>query len=1199
MSLITSKAPNPDKGRRYLASLDQALCNGSWLEVAELARKTDKHAPERKCFTLTARTEAQIASASHRPTSASSTGTSSIHSLNEAIPKLEEAIATADSGEAYCAQICLAEVYWLQEDAAATLKALAVGSDPSATSGTHTAPLGWLEVCSVKASYMRAAALEALGEDREVQAAYRAAVSQTPGSRTPELRRWTERLLARACMYGSKGTVQPNYASLSQALSSFRAWSNFWQRASPPVSGVGIDVARVEVPRRQVWKAYYDLLSNILQHGFLYNSNASPSSDSIVVPGGEASDERYVDAKIRQRAELKRVESTYESLLFNETQFPKASQTNTEIEGWIEQAVGNWRILCGAAWTDAELGEGGKDAVGRAMLEILYRAATKTFHSTAILRQLFNVHAAIGEFELAIHAFNSYVEIVGKGKARALKTGKHPLDLDTDDTAIMTAADAVRVLCKYGDRDQAEKATAVSKTLQEWLDQQQPTTSEELETREDVETGHPEPPSQPPASALSSMTLAAAHRAIGTAQAHWARLTYDTDARSGRQSDAVKSLRKALAYDAESVESAYALARVLAETQDVPAAIVVIKHSIAVADNSDGDDGIEDFGRHRQLIPMWHLLSLCLTAGDDYEPAMKMCEAALGQFGDASVLFGQPGVPNAQRQSRAFLGLVDQMDFYEKQAIIEIKMTQLTFVELTEGAESAVELCEELLSFYARLFGSPEQLQTPAKPPLTANTIVPPTRSGGRLRSIAGSIRHRSGRTSVEKGVTRQPSVTSTAPRTSAESGPPNGYASGSPIAITLTNEDGVSAEKPKHDHHHHHHLHVPFKIRGHHGDSREVGNLRTKRSAEGLNNTSGLDGRDAAPAVPPKDSDVVDHAPGAADPSMIQPAVRYSTFAETSASPQQPLGDPQHNTSHGTWLPHLGHDSQSPEHDVRSPAPLPAFSATSSPQFSSLQQRQHQISILVKLWLFIAGLYVRADLHDDASGATEEACKLVETLEADKGAQHANARRLFEKGWGGGKSVDELWADAYSLKGGLATARGLPFEAMEQYERALSHFPDHAEGIIGLSDLLMDIYEEKLPAEEPQPLFEPSPSASGTFSDHPTTLPGFDSRPTTGKSTLAEAGRTLPTAAGRQKDPMPAELNRLAARDRAYMLLVNLTKLGSGWDNAEAWFTLARAYELSKQVGKAKQALWWVVELENSKPMRAWCEVTAGGYVL
>ena len=64
-------------------------------------------------------------------------------------------------------------------------------------------------------------------------------------------------------------------------------------------------------------------------------------------------------------------------------------------------------------------------------------------------------------------------------------------------------------------------------------------------------------------------------------------------------------------------------------------------------------------------------------------------------------------------------------------------------------------------------------------------------------------------------------------------------------------------------------------------------------------------------------------------------------------------------------------------------------------------------------------------------------------------------------------------------------------------------------------------------------------------------------------------------------------------------MLLSNVTKLGSGWDNPQAWLTLARSHELSKQIGKAKQALWWVIELEDNKPMRPWSEVTGGGYTL
>lgn len=70
---------------------------------------------------------------------------------------------------------------------------------------------------------------------------------------------------------------------------------------------------------------------------------------------------------------------------------------------------------------------------------------------------------------------------------------------------------------------------------------------------------------------------------------------------------------------------------------------------------------------------------------------------------------------------------------------------------------------------------------------------------------------------------------------------------------------------------------------------------------------------------------------------------------------------------------------------------------------------------------------------------------------------------------------------------------------------------------------------------------------------------------------------------------PPPAQLNRLAARDRAYMLLNSLTKLGEGWDDSEAWAALARAHELSDQVERARECLWFVVGLEDGRPVRPW----------
>jgi hypothetical protein len=48
MNFTTSSTPDATKGARYLGLLDQALCNGEYGSVPELARKVDKHAPERK-----------------------------------------------------------------------------------------------------------------------------------------------------------------------------------------------------------------------------------------------------------------------------------------------------------------------------------------------------------------------------------------------------------------------------------------------------------------------------------------------------------------------------------------------------------------------------------------------------------------------------------------------------------------------------------------------------------------------------------------------------------------------------------------------------------------------------------------------------------------------------------------------------------------------------------------------------------------------------------------------------------------------------------------------------------------------------------------------------------------------------------------------------------------------------------------------
>jgi hypothetical protein len=210
---------------------------------------------------------------------------------------------------------------------------------------------------------------------------------------------------------------------------------------------------------------------------------------------------------------------------------------------------------------------------------------------------------------------------------------------------------------------------------------------------------------------------------------------------------------------------------------------------------------------------------------------------------------------------------------------------------------------------------------------------------------------------------------------------------------------------------------------------------------------------------------------------------------------------------------------------------------------------------------------------------------------------------------------------------GYLDLEKGNAYFARNDFESALTHFPNHPSAIVGLSNILFDIYSEKL---LPPPAIPSVNLAGGSIplpgADESTADIVFPPRPVQGaESTIPSEPLGLRNSktqkqdarrdASRANTPNPHQqqsqlsppyktssipiVDRLAARDRAYGLLSGLTKLGTGWNYSEAWFALARAHEESGQPDKAKDALWWCVELEEGTGVREWHCVGAGGYVL
>ncbi|KAI9841489.1 MAG: hypothetical protein M1837_000650 [Sclerophora amabilis] len=1268
------------KATHYIGLLDSARCNGSWQEVPELIRKVNKHAPQRKCLTLIASSEHQVATYKSRP-AAPSTSTSTLAQL---IPPLLTAIESENvsQDEAFQARICLGWIHWKLGEPSLALSRLPNDLDQitNESGSSITGSTDWSRVCAIKGMYIRGDSQDKTGSTEDAVDNFAAAVPfisrTTHYQADPESRLWTERLLTRGCVLCAAVARSTRRRSTdSKALLLLRAWSKYWEnKPGQGLALLGGSGALSSIPRRQVWKSYYALLSRRLDDGLphvvLSNQNFSQTTaENENESQGQIASQ---NSKLQQRAELQRVQAAYESLLLKEVQFPKATQLNEEVEEWVELVISNWRVLCSGAWTDDELGQGGREAVGRGVLDILYRAATKSFHSTAILRHLFAVHTSLAEFDLAFKAFDTYLEIVSKGKARAEKSEEDHSGLDSDELVFWTMTAGINALCRFGARKETERAREVGMLLEDMVAKQN-LEKKNWEDSSKNEINFHEPRSTDISSTPeTSMAISTAYRAVGVSQAHWARLTYDSSSRADLQIKALTNFQKSLKHgppNFENLESLFALALLLAERRQLNGAIDVVRQALLPLSQShldsleDGDrEGLYEtgllsrddvfFAKERRLLPLWHLLALLLSATQDFATASKACEAAFEQFRDPINLFGteegrtstsvehsratHPTPSFGTENSTSVRGVVDQMEDYEKETILEIKMTQIALLEVSEGPDYAVNATDGLLALYARLFGDPKLADTKSSLK-SMNIPQPPKSSSGTIRSIGGSLfgRSKSTRKALNPSSTFvPPNVESAAVSTAGANSIDNELTAAPTIEVTNA-DDEVADRKPTH------HSHLFNHSSSHRGERlvKRSGTIGSKKSSRSLRqkhradsgagkNPSSKESSHVNGSTPKHDALGHSHVSGgdnrdrrstedhpnavftspsqvglAMSPDITSPAP--SSTGGQYQSPAQPLPPVARNIPRHQAPPPASHPRQPPDQDVRLPSVnRQTLSTQPEPRFPREHQRRRTIGLLIKIWLLIAGLYRRAQVYDDARGAVEEAFKLAEGLEMEASRDSSASRFIDDPGWGGGKSVEELLADVWAERGYLTRATSSHNQALENFEQSLCRFPDHPQATVGLCDILLDI-SSKSSSTTFNTANVSANDASSSRIHAPTLDPILNGhrrqQQSTPTSQLEHAPGTpsgKPTKSSPSRNS-PPELDRLAARDRAYGLLSSLTKLGSGWDYSEAWFALARAYEEGGQTSKTREVLWWCVELEDGRPIRHWKHVGTGGYIL
>jgi hypothetical protein len=202
------------------------------------------------------------------------------------------------------------------------------------------------------------------------------------GSYSPEFRVWTERMLSRMVAVTMKYRPLGEWVDLESMLQMFHLWMSLFRftptnpklpiayeppQRTPSLVELGLEV---DYSRWDVWMAYYETLSEILHRGYLYSPEYTEASPMILHSRDGLTDEEYLSVRLQQRAEVKKVEASIETKLLDETRFPRANERNSRVERWVDAVILNWRIMCGPTWQDDELGEGGKNAIARGVLDV-------------------------------------------------------------------------------------------------------------------------------------------------------------------------------------------------------------------------------------------------------------------------------------------------------------------------------------------------------------------------------------------------------------------------------------------------------------------------------------------------------------------------------------------------------------------------------------------------------------------------------------------------------------------------------------------------------------------------------------------------------------------------------------------------------------------------------------------------------------
>ncbi|KAF9361437.1 hypothetical protein BGX26_003181 [Mortierella sp. AD094] len=444
-------------------------------------------------------------------------------------------------------------------------------------------------------------------------------VSSNPNERSDELNSWTEHALYRASM------LKLRQGDHLAAIRSFRTYHNMalqWP-------------GQFRVPRRATLYRHFSVaLSSALKSQTANSVNGSSS----------ATDDQSQFYPAALSLEIAQIHAYWEDALYAVTSFPQANEKNWRVLVMIEQIVEDRKLI----------GQG-NDADKRALVETIYRASQKTFQSPRILRFLFFALVEMGQYDEAVLALKSYLDLA-EINLKVKSTGvnevltheqrvQQDVESDYDITTVMIEGSRL-----YG--KELENPTEALKCAERAL-----VNIHQYLQGEDTQE-----------------LLFNAYKFQGVAYSLLGSQAHEPEKRPSLFAKAIESFEKAIEASPESFDGHYHLALQLSEMREISKAVAAVKQSLSL-DSSH--------------IPSWHLLTLLLTSQKDYERAANICSVGLKE--SEWDLSQTDGLSASQLEGEEYLAL---------------RITQAALHDQIHGPESALEPQEALFVLYTKVFAA-------------------------------------------------------------------------------------------------------------------------------------------------------------------------------------------------------------------------------------------------------------------------------------------------------------------------------------------------------------------------------------------------------------------------------------------------------------------------------------------------------------